>query len=360
MYFPTGRSAAGHQWVALPSRRWLAVALAVLAAVLAAVGGLVLTGCAAPQNAEAQPVAELTGDFFTHDPALVAGEDGQPWFVYSTGNGEVADGNIQLRRSSDGVNWEYAGEVWQEKPAWLTVAVPGVDNLWAPELYQHDGTWYLYYSASTFGKNLSVIALATNTTLDPADPAYEWVDQGQVISSKGERFNAIDPAIAEDGNGTPWMTFGSFWTGLQMVELEWPTGLRAGTEQPLTIADRKAPPNAIEAPYLLPHDGAFYLFFSRDFCCQGLESTYNIAVGKSDKITGPYLDGNGVPLLKGGGGTPLLGSDGGRVGPGGQSISGNTLAFHYYAKDLDGAFRLGLAELEWKDGWPAVSWGNVR
>lgn len=329
-----------------------------LAAVLAAAVVLVLTACgASPGAAPAakERPADLTGDFFTHDPALVKGEDGDPWFVYSTGNGQVADGNIQVRRSDDGVDWEYAGEVWQEKPAWLEAAVPGVDNLWAPELIEHDGTWYLYYSASTFGKNRSVIALATNTTLDPADPAYEWVDRGQVISSEGERFNAIDPGIAEDENGVPWMSFGSFWTGLQLVELEWPTGLRAGTADPVAVADRKAPPNAIEAPYILPHDGAYYLFFSRDFCCQGLESTYNIAVGRSDSISGPYLDAEGKELLDGGG-TLLLATDGGRVGPGGQSVSGNTLAFHYYAEELDGAFRLGLAELEWKDGWPAVRW----
>ena len=327
-----------------------------LAAALAAVVVLVLTGCAAPAAPAPQgrPV-DLSGDFFTHDPALAKGEDGEPWFIYSTGNGQVADGNIQVRRSEDGVNWEYAGEVWQEKPAWLEAAVPGVDNLWAPELYEHDGTWYLYYSASTFGKNRSVIALATNTTLDPADPDYEWVDRGEVISSQGERFNAIDPGIAEDENGTPWMSFGSFWTGLKIVQLEWPTGLRASAAEPLAIADRKAPPNAIEAPYIVPHDGQFYLFFSRDFCCQGLESTYNIAVGRSEGIAGPYVDADGRKLLDGGG-TPVLASDGGRVGPGGQSVSGGTLAFHYYAEELDGAFRLGLAELDWKDGWPVVGW----
>ncbi|MDQ0925574.1 arabinan endo-1,5-alpha-L-arabinosidase [Pseudarthrobacter sp. W1I19] len=331
-----------------PPRAWVAAALAVIIV-------LVLAACAAPGPAAKTKPAQLTGDFFTHDPALVKGEDGKPWFIYSTGNGQVADGNIQVRRSDDGVNWEYAGEVWPEKPAWIKEAVPGVDNLWAPELYEHNGTWYLYYSASTFGKNLSVIALATNTTLDPADPDYGWVDRGQVISSKGERFNAIDPGIAEDENGTPWMSFGSFWTGLQLVELEWPAGLRAGTGEPVTVADRNVPPNAIEAPYILPHDGAYYLFFSRDFCCQGLESTYNIAVGRADSITGPYLDAEGKGLLDGGG-TPVLVSDGGRVGPGGQSVSGTTLAFHYYAEELDGAFRLGLAELAWEDGWPQARW----
>ncbi|MET3772953.1 arabinan endo-1,5-alpha-L-arabinosidase [Arthrobacter nitrophenolicus] len=338
---PTGAAARR------PPGAWLAAALAAVV--------LVLAGCAAPGAAPEAKHAGLTGDFFTHDPALVKGEDGEPWFIYSTGNGQVADGNIQVRRSADGVDWEYAGEVWQEKPAWLAEAVPGVDNLWAPELYEHDGTWYLYYSASTFGRNLSVIALATNTTLDPADPNYEWVDRGEVISSKGKAFNAIDPGIAEDQDGRPWLSFGSFWAGLQLVELEWPSGLRAGTEEPVAIADRQAPPNAIEAPYILPHDGAYYLFFSRDFCCQGLESTYNIAVGRSDSITGPYVDAEGKDLLDGGG-TPLLASDGGRVGPGGQSVSGNVLAFHYYAEELDGAFRLGLAGLEWKDRWPKVRW----
>lgn len=167
-----------------------------LAAVLAVVVVLVLTGCGtSPGAAPEQKPAGLTGDFFTHDPALVKGQDGGPWFIYSTGNGRVADGNIQVRRSDDGVDWEYAGEVWQEKPAWLTAAVPGVDNLWAPELYEHDGTWYLYYSASTFGKNQSVIALATNTTLDPADPAYEWVDRGEVVSSKGSGSTRSTPGL---------------------------------------------------------------------------------------------------------------------------------------------------------------------
>jgi GH43 family beta-xylosidase len=68
---------------------------------------------------------------------------------------------------------------WDGKPAWLSDAVPGVGNLWAPELVEHDGTWYLYYSASTFGTNTSVIAVATNTTLDPNDPDYAWVDGGR-------------------------------------------------------------------------------------------------------------------------------------------------------------------------------------
>jgi hypothetical protein len=167
----------------------------LLVLTLAAVLLFLLSGCSAETGARA-----LSGDIAVHDPAYVAGSGDGASYVYSTGNGDVADGNIQIRSSVDGLAWEYVGEVWQEKPDWLVEAVPGVDNLWAPELYEHDGTWYLYYSASLFGTNTSVIALATNSTLDPDAAGYEWVDQGEVITSVGTDYNSIDPGVVEDAD----------------------------------------------------------------------------------------------------------------------------------------------------------------
>lgn len=306
-----------------------------------------LVGC----TSAPEPV-DLTGDIYVHDPAYVHTDDGD--YVYSTGNGQIADGNIQIRRSDDGADWEYVGEVWDEKPAWLTEQIPGVDNLWAPELYEHDGTWYLYYSASTFGSNTSLIALATNTTLDPDDPSYEWVDKGEVIASAGTDFNAIDPGIVEDEHGKPWMAFGSFSSGLKIVPLEWPSGLRADDSEPVTIADRGLIENAIEAPYIVPHDGRFYLFASRGFCCKGVDSTYEIIVGRADHVTGPYEDADGGSLLEDGG-TVVLTTDGDQVGPGGQSVSGDVLAFHWYDAAAEGVATLGLEPLQWRDGWPVVA-----
>ena len=323
--------------------RRLASAAVILAAALA---------CAACVPAGPAP---LTGDLAVHDPAL-AQHDGT-WFVYSTGNGTVADGNVQIRSSQNGTDWEYRGEVWEQKPTWLEDRIRGVDNLWAPELIEHDGTWYLYYSASRFGKNTSLIALATNTTLDPDDPEFEWVDRGAVLeSTAADDFNAIDPGIVVDEDGTPWMSFGSFWSGIRMVELEWPGGMRADDAEPLALADRGAPPNAIEAPYILERGGDYFLFVSRDACCQGVESTYNIAVGRADAPQGPYFDRDGTPLLEDGG-TPLLATEGTRIGPGGQSVWGDTLAIHYYDEDIGGAFQLALLPLTWDDGgWPSVTW----
>lgn len=303
---------------------------------------------------------DLSGDLRTHDPALVVGQGDEPWYVFSTGDPREGGGSIQIRTSTDGTAWTYVGTVWDtdDEPAWVAELVPGVRNYWAPEVVEHDGTYYLYWSASTFGSNTSVIGLHTSATLDPQDPDYGWVDQGPVVTStRGGDFNAIDPGIVQDGDGTPWMAFGSFWSGIRMVELTWPDGLRADPEaEPLRLADRGSPPNAVEAPYIVAHGDWYYLFVSWDSCCQGLTSTYRIAVGRSPEATGPYVDRDGTPLLEGGG-TVLLESDGPMVGPGGQSVSADHLAFHYYDERLGGDFQLAIRELAWVDGWPVARTG---
>jgi len=306
--------------------------------------------------AEAAKPWRLSGDLAAHDPALVKGGAGKDWYVFATGVEGKGDGNIQIRSSPDGHKWTYQGTVWDEIPGWIKDAVPGVKNLWAPEVYQANGMYYLYYAASTWGKNTSVIGLATNETLDPSDPAYEWVDRGEVIrSGPDDDYNAIDPGIIEDGAGTPWMAFGSYWSGIRMVQLDWPSGKRADPdEEPLRIADRKASPNAIEAAFIVKNDGYYYLFTSWGQCCQGADSDYKIVVGRSKKVTGPYVDRDGKKLLDGGGTTVRV-NEGNRVGPGGQSVSDDIIAYHYYDKSANGATRLALQPLVWDDdGWPEL------
>lgn len=302
---------------------------------------------------------ELSGDIRTHDPALVAGTADHDWFVYSTGDVQKGFGAPQIRRSTDGETWEYVGTAWDkpEDVAWVYDEVSGVTNFWAPELIEHDGTWYLYYAASTFGSNNSVIGLMTSPTLDPDDPAYGWTDQGMVWrSTAGEStYNAIDAGVITDADGTPWMSFGSFWGGIQLIELEWPSGKPVAGAEPTMIAHRNTPTNAIEAPYLAYRDGYYYLFVSRDSCCQGTESTYSIAVGRSESVTGPYLDRWGNDMRYNGG-DELLSTRGSMIGPGGQSYSDGYLALHYYDGDNGGDFRLEIRKLSWtEDGWP-VAW----
>lgn len=329
------------------------------------------TAAAAASDAPVDPVGgkTLVGETSPiHDPALVIDDDGT-WYAFSTGRvNRENGGTIQIATShDDGTTWEYAGTVWDEIPAWIDEhfadgALP--DNLWAPEVYEHDGTYYLYYSASRFGTDESITALATSPTLDPTDPDYGWVDQGLVVASPvsglpGDvRFNAIDAGIVEDEDGNPFMAIGSFWYGIFLVPLEWPSGkpVDGWEARTVNIADRFLPGNPVEAPYITHRDGYYYLFVSFGACCQGADSTYQVAVGRSESVAGPYLDREGQDMY-GGGGTILLEEHGAVVGPGGQSVFGDYLAFHYYDasnEEIPYFPTLGVQRLDWVDGWPVA------
>lgn len=353
----------------MPARRTVIRSLAAAGAAVLATVAIAVPTLAGSAAAEPSGGLSITGETApVHDPSLFIDEGTGTWYVYSTGEVGRAGGGTILTWSSDdgGVTWERGDNVWDEIPAWIDAEFSDgelPDNLWAPELYEHDGTYYLYYSASRFGTNTSVTALATNTTLDPDDPAYEWVDQGPVISSPqtiadGKEFNAIDAGIVEDADGTPYIAIGSHWYGIFLVELEWPSGkpVAGALEDAAHLVDRFAPGNRVEAPFIEEHDGWYYLFVSFDACCQGAASTYHVAVGRSSSVTGPYLDQDGRDML-GGGGTTLLDTHGAVVGPGGQSVADGVLAFHYYdAANAEIPYfpRLGLQRLEWVDGWPVA------
>jgi arabinan endo-1,5-alpha-L-arabinosidase len=339
------------------------VRLARLLTVTAAL--LVAATVAAAPEALAAPAAapksqQLRGDIAVHDPALYAGGPGKKWYVFSSGIPGKGDGTVAIRSSADGGRtWTYTGTLYDAMPAWAKEMVPGANNMWAPAIHEHAGTYYLYYAVSTIGKNNSVVGLATNTTLDPADPAYKWVDQGKVVRSlPASDFNAIDPDVVEDADGTPWLVFGSYWSGIQMVQLQWPSGKRSADPQRHHLADRKIALNAVEAPSIVRHDGWFYLLTSWDRCCKGVDSNYRIVAGRSRTVTGPYVDSDGKSLMEGGG-TTLLDSSGDRIGPGGESVSNEVVAYHYYDGKADGASKLGLRRLSWgDDGWPRIPAGD--
>ncbi|HUG89512.1 MAG TPA: arabinan endo-1,5-alpha-L-arabinosidase, partial [Planctomycetaceae bacterium] len=242
---------------------------------------------------------------------------------------------------------------------WTREKVPRVRNLWAPDVAFLGGRYHLYYSVSSFGSNQSCIGLATNTTLDPAAEDYEWVDQGPVICTSpeaGDNFNAIDPQIVLDENGEPWMSLGSFWSGIKLVRLDPETGKRHATDTAIRPLATRPPPGAIEAPHIHPRDGWHYLFVSFDHCCRGVRSDYKIMVGRSKSLEGPYVDREGTPLLEGGG-TLVLESDGDVRGPGHNAVLSDSgrdwLVHHFYDAEARGVPTLQIRPLTWDaDGWP--------
>ena len=183
------------------------------------------------------------------------------------------------------------------------------------------------------------------TTSIPPIPTAGWIDQGMVLNSiRTDDFNAIDPARIDTSDGDAWLAFGSWWDGIKMREIDPDSGmLIEGNDTLHSLASRKGRGDAIEAPSILEHDGKFYLFVSFDRCCRGLNSNYNVRVGRADAVTGPYLDQEGVPMLEGGG-TQLLGETEEYNGPGGQEAyatpEGDILVYHAYAKKTGGMAQL--------------------
>ena len=288
-----------------------------------------------------------------HDPSI-AEEDGV-CYVFTTGR------RISLLASDDGLaNWHRVGTAFDEAPAWTSERIPGSrDYYWAPAILRFGGRWHLYYSVSTFGRNRSAIGLATRATLDPDAPEH-WVDQGVVVESRpGDNYNAIDPDLILDEDGRPWLAFGSFWGGIQIVPLDPETGKPGRGAEITTIAARPDGGDAIEAPCLVRREGFYYLFASFDRCCQGVESTYNIRVGRSESILGPYVDREGRSMLEGGG-TMVKSGDDRWPGPGHNAVlhqdDRDWLVYHAYDAKDDGIPRLRIEALRWDmAGWPIAT-----
>ncbi|MBU1307551.1 MAG: arabinan endo-1,5-alpha-L-arabinosidase [Alphaproteobacteria bacterium] len=298
----------------------------------------------------------LTGNLYIHDPSITVLDGGIVSFA--TGVERAPDGGTpRTKTSPDGINWQEAGALPGGMPAWIVSELGFTPrNIWAPSVFETGGTHYLYYSASSFGHNDSAIGLMTNAALDPTRPTEGWVDQGLVTRSRqGNDFNAIDP-FRTDLDGKAYLSFGSFWDGIRLLELDPASGKPLPGAEPMPIASRGG--GAIEAPAIVEYDGRFYLFVSFDSCCRGKSSTYRIMVGRADAITGPYLDADGKPMLEGGG-TELLATTGRYIGPGGQEVflrEGKPwLVFHYYDGDESGMPKLALVPIGWTtDGWPQL------
>jgi arabinan endo-1,5-alpha-L-arabinosidase len=338
---------------------------------------LALLQSSSPASAQLGParsrVIPLSGDIeFTHDPSIT--REGDTWYLFSTANGPDRTGELPIRCSKDLHHWQRCGNVFDRIPDWIKNESPETKELWAPDISYFNGEYHLYYAFSVFGKNTSGIALLTNKTLDPASRNFHWIDHGLVLASKLEDdFNAIDPNLVFDSGGNAWLAFGSFWGGIKMRRIDPQTGMLSSDDTMLySLAKRKRPDNpppnpkglpgdwqAIEAPFLVHHDGYYYLFVSFDLCCRGTRSNYKTMVGRSEKITGPYLDEKGSALMEGGGTAVLTGNQR-WLGPGGESIfhqtggEGDVMVFHAYAAGT-GNPSLQISTIDWSGGWPHVA-----
>ena len=282
----------------------------------------------------------LDGKPYIHDPSTIMLCDGK-FYTFGTGGGGLI--------SDDGWTWNGGAE----RPG------GGV----APDVIHIGERYYMTYAAGgggLAGGHASNVYVMWTKTLDPKSPDFGFNDKTVVAMSDGvEDCDAIDSAFLLDpADGRLWLTYGTYFGFIRIIELDPKTGNRIPGNEPVNIAID------CEATAMMVRDGWYYLLGTHGTCCDGANSTYNIRVGRSRKVTGPFLDNMGVDMLRGGG-KLVVAASGRFVGPGhfglldlGDGVQ--KFSCHYEA-DLDRSGRsvLDIRPLLWKDGWP-IAGDNFR
>lgn len=359
---------------------------AVLAAVL---GPVLVAGTSAPaapalaapplveRATYANPVSKSFADTFA-DPSLIRGLDGW-WYAYGTSDplreGDDPDqpAQIPVARSHDLATWTYVGNAFSStnRPSW---AAPDA-RLWAPDIRYVDGQYRLYYVVTqttvTPGVNDNAIGMATAPT-----PNGPWTDSGAPVVGPRPGDNAaenpddfkwtFDPSAVTDG-GKQYLFYGSYYGGLFVQRLGADGKGRIGAPTQVAID------NKFEGAYAVRRGGYWYLFASTADCCAGPATGYSVQVGRARKITGPYVDAQGVPLMASrAGGTPVLNQNGNRwIGTGHNALATDLagrdwIVYHGidradpYLNGTDGVNQrpMLIDRLDWVDGWPVVRAGR--
>jgi arabinan endo-1,5-alpha-L-arabinosidase len=306
---------------------------------------------AAISNAQPDTLNPLKGDIRVHDPVMI--KQGNTFYVFGTGFG------ITEKTSKDRIIWKRDSGVFSSKdiPAWFKNDIPDQrGDVWAPDIHYRDGKYHMYYSVSAWMNFNSSIGYATNKTLDRSSPEYKWEDQGQVISYKngGEGVNVIDPNVFVDKDGKLWLIYGSYKAGLRMVELDRKTGkLKQDPPQLFTITTSLG-----EGSFIIRGPKYYYVFASRGRCCAGMSSTYQIVMGRSKTVTGPYLNKEGKSWLDNNYSIFLAGDS---TAPGrghnGFFTEHDTtfIVYHAYTRAANGASLLNIKPMYIDEqGWPTM------
>jgi len=273
------------------------------------------------------------GKPYIHDPSTIVECDGK-YYTFGTGGGGLI--------SADGWTWE-SGAVR-----------PGGGA--APDALKINGKYLIAYSSTgggLGGGHAGRMLTMWNKTLDPNSPDFEYTEPIEVASSLvDEDCDAIDAGLFLDPTtGRLWLTYGTYFGFIRMVELDPKTGERVAGNKEVNVAID------CEATTMIYKDGWYYLLGTHGTCCDGLNSTYNIVCGRSRNVTGPFLDNMGRDMLKGGG-KMVVAAEPRRLGAGhfGREIVDNgveKVSFHWEADmDLSGRSTLAIRPLVWRNGWP--------
>lgn len=295
------------------------------------------------------------------DPTVIRAADGT-FYLYGTEDTR----NMPIYKSADLMNWEFIGTCFTDntRPQYPeSIGTTESPSLWAPEIRYIKGKYVLFYSLATWGQEwYSSVGYAVSDS-----PEGPFTPKGCLFTSREVGVqNSIDQYIYEEG-GKYYCLWGSF-SGLYIVELDIADDLTI-TWKPET--KQQIAGKAYEGVNVWKRDGYYYLFASTGSCCEGINSTYQTVVGRSESLFGPYVNKSGGQMLDNQHEVVLSGTANDVYysfkGTGHNSIlqvddAGQTwMIYHAYYRpraDGDDGRSVSMDLVQWDDdGWPFISGG---
>lgn len=280
------------------------------------------------------------------DPTIIKAQDGH-FYLYATEDTR----NTPIYKSDNLVDWTFVGTAFTDATR-PTFEPKG--GLWAPDINYINGKYVLYYSMSVWGGEWTCgIGVAVSDK-----PEGPFSDKGKLFrSNEIDVQNSIDQFYIEDG-GKKYLFWGSF-RGLYAIELS-DDGLSVKAD----AEKKQVAGTAFEGVYVHKRGDYYYMFASIGTCCEGANSTYELVVGRSKSLFGPYVNKEGKNMMDNGY-TVVVGKSTRFVGNGHcseivQDKAGSDWIF-YHGVDLNNPQGrvLLLDQVKWDgENWPYVEGGK--
>ena len=301
---------------------------------------IILIASSCTNNRKGQKEKDINS---TYNNPVIPGEIPDPSIIrvgetyYAVGTSFDFAPTYPIYESNDLVNWKHIGAVFNEPPVWAS------DDFWAPELFYHDSTFYVYYTTKRKDNRIACIGVATTKDVNKG-----FNDHGIIIEWGKE---AIDAFVFKDDDDKLYITWKAYGlTEGRPIEILGselsPDGLRLIGEH-FTLCDHTKDwhQGNDEGQCIVKHKEYYYMLYSDGGCCDN-KCDYRIAVSRSknlksgwEQLPEPILEGGKVWRCPGHG--TLVTTPDGRY----------FYLYHaYHATDFEYIGRQGmLDELAWND-----------